>query len=97
MPTSGHTVGHVAYFRPEDRVLLSGDALVTKPGPLASLVGNKAALTLSPWYFTWDRAAAKQAAATLAELEPLVIAGGHGRPLSGPDLSGQLRGLAGGG
>jgi glyoxylase-like metal-dependent hydrolase (beta-lactamase superfamily II) len=97
VPTPGHTIGHVAFFRPADRVLLSGDAVVTKPGPLASLVGKKPSPTLSPWYFTWDRAAARQAAAALAELEPLVIAGGHGQPLSGDDLSGQLRKLAAGG
>ena len=96
VPTPGHTVGHVAFFRPEDRVLLSGDAVVTKPGPFASLMGRKAALTLSPWYFTWNRAAAQHAASKLAELKPLVVAGGHGQPFSGADLSGQLRKLAGG-
>jgi glyoxylase-like metal-dependent hydrolase (beta-lactamase superfamily II) len=29
VPTPGHTPGHVAYFRRNDRVLIAGDALVT--------------------------------------------------------------------
>jgi glyoxylase-like metal-dependent hydrolase (beta-lactamase superfamily II) len=96
IPTPGHTVGHVAFFRPEDRVLLSGDAVVTRPGPLASLLGRDPGLALSPWYFTWDRAAARESAVKLAALEPRVIAGGHGRPLRGPHLAEELRTLAAG-
>lgn len=94
IPTPGHTVGHVAFFRPADRVLLSGDAVVTKPGPLAALLGKRPGPTLSPWYFTWDRGAARKAAAALARLEPLVIAGGHGRPLAETDLTEKLGRLA---
>lgn len=29
VPTPGHTPGHVAYFRPSDRLLLTGDAVLT--------------------------------------------------------------------
>jgi glyoxylase-like metal-dependent hydrolase (beta-lactamase superfamily II) len=29
VPTPGHTPGHVSYFRSSDRVLITGDALVT--------------------------------------------------------------------
>ena len=29
VPTPGHTPGHVSYFRPGDRVLISGDAVLT--------------------------------------------------------------------
>jgi hypothetical protein len=45
---------------------------------------------------TWDRPLAKKAISTLAELEPLVVAGGHGEPLSGPDLPEKVRALAAG-
>jgi len=95
VPTPGHTPGHVSFFRREDRVLLSGDAAVTRVGPLAGLLCRRSGLTRSPWYFTWDRAVARGAVATLAELEPLLIASGHGKPLSGPDLAERLRRLAG--
>jgi glyoxylase-like metal-dependent hydrolase (beta-lactamase superfamily II) len=94
VPTPGHTPGHVAFFRRDDRLLLSGDAVVTRVGPLARLQGRRSGLTRSPWYFTWDRRAARRAVATLTTLEPLVIASGHGEPLSISDLPDRLRALA---
>jgi glyoxylase-like metal-dependent hydrolase (beta-lactamase superfamily II) len=95
VPTPGHTPGHVSFFRRDDRVLLSGDAVVTRASPLARFLRRRSGLTRSPWYFTWNRAVARQTVATLAELEPLVIASGHGKPLSAPDLAARLRRLGG--
>jgi glyoxylase-like metal-dependent hydrolase (beta-lactamase superfamily II) len=95
VPTPGHTPGHGAFFRRQDRVLVTGDALVTLGlDSIWGLVVKKPRLSGPPWYVTWNRPMAKKAIATLAELEPLVVAGGHGQPLSGVDLSGELRKLA---
>ena len=94
VPTPGHTPGHVAFFRRQDRVLVTGDALLTLGlDSIWSLVVKKPRLSGPPWYVTWNRPMAKKAVAKLAELKPLVVAGGHGQPLSGADLSGQLRKL----
>jgi glyoxylase-like metal-dependent hydrolase (beta-lactamase superfamily II) len=59
IPTPGHTPGHVAYFRPHDRVLLSGDAVVTlKLNSVAGLLLQRPGLSGPPWYTTWSRRAA---------------------------------------
>ncbi len=58
IPTPGHTPGHVSFFRPGDRVLITGDAILTIH--LNSLwsflrwgVGrNKQRLSGPPWYTT---------------------------------------------
>jgi glyoxylase-like metal-dependent hydrolase (beta-lactamase superfamily II) len=94
IPTPGHTRGHVAFFRAHDRVLIAGDAVVTEVEPLSALFGKSATVCGPPWYFTWSRSRAKRAIARLAELEPLVVAGGHGRPQAGPELPAKLRELA---
>ena len=95
VPTPGHTPGHVAFFRRQDRVLITGDALITlRLESLRGVFVKKPGVSGPPWYVTWDRAMAKKAIATLAELEPLVVAGGHGAPMSGPDLPEKVRACA---
>ena len=91
----GHTPGHVAFFRRSDRVLISGDALLTMKftSPVGFLT-ERQTVSGPPWYVTWDRRAARVAVTGLAKLEPLVLAGGHGIPMSGPEMSEQLRALA---
>lgn len=84
VPTPGHTAGHVSFFRPTDRVLISGDALVTtRIDTIANLLAHRSGLSGPPWYTTWDSAAARESITKLAALEPNVVAGGHGRPLAG--------------
>jgi len=93
--TPGHTPGHVAYFRRADRVLISGDAVVTlNLNSIVSLVRKRPAVSGPPWYATWDRAKACASVALLADLEPMLIAGGHGIPMAGPDAALGLRSLA---
>jgi glyoxylase-like metal-dependent hydrolase (beta-lactamase superfamily II) len=83
------TPGHVSFFRPGDRVLIAGDAVVTVN--LNSLWGfllwgfgrSKQRLSGPPWYTTWSWRAARQSVAPLARLEPLMLASGHGLPMSG--------------
>jgi glyoxylase-like metal-dependent hydrolase (beta-lactamase superfamily II) len=86
--TPGHTPGHVALFRTSDRVLITGDAVVTVD--LNSFWGfllwclrlNKKRVSGPPWYSTWNKRAAKESIATLATLEPQVLASGHGVPMT---------------
>jgi glyoxylase-like metal-dependent hydrolase (beta-lactamase superfamily II) len=83
--TPGHTPGHVAYVRDRDRVVLSGDAIVTlEVNALAGLLVQRQGLSGPPWYTTWDRRAAIASIAGIAALEPSVLAGGHGLPLAAP-------------
>jgi glyoxylase-like metal-dependent hydrolase (beta-lactamase superfamily II) len=84
--TPGHTPGHVSLFRPADRVLLAGDALVNlRLNSVSGLLRQRPGLSGPPWYTTWNRAAAVSAVKRLAALCPRVLGPGHGRPLTGPD------------
>ena len=98
--TPGQTPGHVSFFRPSDRVLITGDAVVTVH--LNSVwsflrwgVGRyKQRLSGPPWYTTWSWRAAKESVASLAQLEPRVLACGHGLPMSGSGTAPALRAFA---
>jgi metallo-beta-lactamase superfamily protein len=93
--TPGHTPGHVSYFRPEDRVLISGDALVAiKINSLIGLPTRRAGVSGPPWYTTFSRAAARESISTLARLGPTVLAGGHGNPMTGTRAASALAALA---
>jgi glyoxylase-like metal-dependent hydrolase (beta-lactamase superfamily II) len=92
VPTPGHTPGHVAFFRGSDRVLITGDALVTvNLNSMWSLLLNKQRVSGPPWYTTWNWRAAKASVASLAQLEPRVLAGGHGIPMTGPEIPHKVR------
>jgi glyoxylase-like metal-dependent hydrolase (beta-lactamase superfamily II) len=92
VPTPGHTPGHVAFYRRHDRVLISGDALVTMNlNSPWGLLRKSQKVSGPPRYATWDWRVAKESVARLAELEPMVVAGGHGIPMSGPQLPGSVR------
>lgn len=93
--TPGHTPGHVSFFRDEDRVLISGDALVTlQVNALTGLVRGRQGLSAPPWYTTADHEAAAASVRTIAGLEPWVLASGHGQVLSGPDTAERVRRFA---
>jgi glyoxylase-like metal-dependent hydrolase (beta-lactamase superfamily II) len=92
IPTPGHTPGHVAYVRDRDRVVISGDALVTlRVNSWSGLLRQRQGLSGPPWYTTWDRHAARASIAAIADLEPSVLATGHGLPLAGPDTAAAVR------
>lgn len=92
IPTPGHTPGHVSFFRRRDRVAITGDALVTlKLNSWTGLVLQRPGLSEPPWYTTWDRRAARDSVGRLVELEPTVLAGGHGFPMGGTDTARALR------
>ncbi|MGY1735757.1 MBL fold metallo-hydrolase [Geodermatophilus sp. SYSU D00684] len=95
VPAPGHTPGSVAYLRPADGVLVTGDAVVTVDlGSPAGLLLGRRRPAGPPWYTTWDRPAARRSIAALAALGPRVVAPGHGEPLTG-DAAGVLAALAG--
>ena len=98
IPTPGHTPGHVSYFRASDRVLITGDALLTVNG--SSLWGllplpGKRTISGPPRISTWNWAAATQSVARLARLEPRVLAPGHGTPMTTAATAAALRSFAG--
>ena len=85
IPTPGHTPGHVAFFRPSDRVLIAGDALTTvNLNSVWDVLLQKQKLAAPPSISTWSWQATKDSIAVLARLEPRVIGGGHGNPMRGP-------------
>jgi len=88
VPTPGHTPGHVAFFRPADRVLIAGDAPVAvNLNSLRGLLLKKRRVSGPPWYTTWNWRLAKESVEVLAKFEPAVLAGGHGIPMAGPETA----------
>ncbi len=95
LPTPGHTLGHVSFVRTTDRVVLTGDALVTlKVNTAAGILAGRNGLSGPPWYTTWDRRAAGDSIRAIAALEPAVVGPGHGRPIAGRDVAAALRAFA---
>lgn len=92
LPTPGHTPGSVSFVRRADRVILTGDALVTLRvnAPAGFLLGRQG-LSGPPWYTTWSPRLARASITAIAALEPTVVGGGHGRPLAGPGTAATVR------
>ncbi|WP_342553989.1 MBL fold metallo-hydrolase [Paenibacillus sp. FSL R7-0652] len=78
----GHTPGHMAFMDTRSRVLIAGDAYQVHGGLAVS--GRMRPLFPFPALATWNREAALASAKRLAELEPSVLAVGHGRMLRQP-------------
>jgi glyoxylase-like metal-dependent hydrolase (beta-lactamase superfamily II) len=95
IPTPGHTPGHVSLFRERDGVLIAGDAFVTtrQESAIAAIM-QPVEVNGPPAYFTPDWESAKRSVWRLAELEPVIVATGHGRPLRGEQMRAALRELA---
>jgi len=53
-------------------------------------------LSAPPWYTTWDREVARASIRAIADLEPSVLAGGHGHPLTGLGTASAVREFAAG-
>ena len=90
--TPGHSPGHVVFFRPKDRVLIAGDAVLT--APLLGLLSGMQRPARPPWIASWDWGLTKTAVATIAGLEPWVLATGHGVPMAGDGVAGELHAFA---
>jgi glyoxylase-like metal-dependent hydrolase (beta-lactamase superfamily II) len=94
--TPGHTVGHIALWRPSDRTMIAGDAFVTTKAEsaYAAAVTQRPELHGPPQYFTPDWNAAKLSVRRLAGLEPEVVVTGHGAAMRGPEMRAALKALA---
>ncbi|MBO9599418.1 MAG: MBL fold metallo-hydrolase [Cohnella sp.] len=92
--TPGHTPGHVSLFRKADGALIAGDAFVTvKQEYVYDVFTQKPEISGPPRYFTTDWRDAYLSAAKLAALNPSVAITGHGVPMSGEELSANLKRL----
>lgn len=94
--TPGHTPGHVSFFRPSDRALIVGDAFCsTKPESFFdAAISQRAELHGPPAYFTPDWSSASKSIEKLADVNPTIVAPGHGKPLAGESVPQRLRQLA---
>jgi glyoxylase-like metal-dependent hydrolase (beta-lactamase superfamily II) len=93
--TPGHSPGHICLFRASDRVLLTGDALVSvNMDSWIGLIGAHPQLAGPPAPFTINWSAALSSIKELANLRPNVLGSGHGVPISDSDLAERLEHFA---
>ncbi len=94
--TPGHTPGHVSLFRQTGRAMLPGDAFcTTKPESFFdAALAQPPELHGPPAYFTWDWDLARESVQSLARMDPLLIAPGHGKPILGANIGNALQELA---
>src|SRR5437667_10028176 len=83
--TPGHTPGHIAFLDTRDRALIAGDAFQTQGGVAVS--GTFELLFPLPALATWHKGLAQESARKLLALQPSVLAVGHGRMLSQPQVA----------
>ncbi|MFC5471702.1 MBL fold metallo-hydrolase [Cohnella suwonensis] len=80
--TPGHTPGHFAFYEPEGRVLIGGDAFQSKGGFAVS--GTIKWKFPFPALATWHAATAIESAVRVRELDPAVLLVGHGPAVEQP-------------
>ncbi len=80
--TPGHTPGSITLFDTRNRSLIAGDALVTR-GKLA-VSGMMNPLFPFPALATWDKETALKSAKKLSEVNPSLLAVGHGKMVKQP-------------
>jgi len=86
--TPGHSAGHISLFRPQDKVLIAGDAFVTiKSESLLSVITQRKELSGPPKYFTSNWLAAAMSVKKLRDLKPAVAGTGHGPAMKGDELT----------
>jgi len=92
--TPGHSPGHVALFRDDDRSLIAGDAFVTtKQESFWEALLQPQHVHRPPAYYTPDWESARRSVEDLAALKPNIAATGHGVPMAGDLLRRQLHEL----
>ncbi len=80
LETPGHSPGHLAFWREQDRTLICGDVFLNM-----SLATTAPGLHLPPGFFTPDPALNRASARRLAALQPKLVLFGHGPPLHDPE------------
>lgn len=89
--TPGHSEGHISLYREADRVLISGDAIITvRQDSLYKVLLQISELNGPPRYLTTDWAAAEQSVNKLYVLKPDILIPGHGKVMTGADLRAEL-------
>jgi glyoxylase-like metal-dependent hydrolase (beta-lactamase superfamily II) len=80
--TPGHSPGHMSFLDTRDRSVICGDAYLTLGGlDIPTSLRSRFPL---PATATWDKARTRESAAALRDLEPTLLAPGHGRVLPDP-------------
>jgi len=93
--TPGHAPGHVVFFQRYESVLLAGDACITMDlDSVMGMVTQEPRISRAPAAFTYDWDQAQRSVELMADLRPLVIAAGHGEPMSGSAVAVGLADLA---
>jgi glyoxylase-like metal-dependent hydrolase (beta-lactamase superfamily II) len=93
--TPGHAPGHISLWRESDKTLIAGDAFVTTRQESATAVLLQTeVISGPPKYFTCDWPKAEASVKMLAELNPNVVATGHGKPMKGAQMQTELATLA---
>src|SRR5437660_3514146 len=83
--TPGHTPGHIAFLDTRDRAVIAGDAFQTQGGVAVS--GTFELLFPLPALATWHKGLALESARKLLAAQPSLLAVGHGRMLSQPQVA----------
>jgi hypothetical protein len=65
-----------------------------KLNTVSGILLQRPGLSGPPWYTSWNWRAAMESVATLARLEPTVLAGGHGTPMIGAQTAAALHAFA---
>ncbi|MDQ2719144.1 MAG: MBL fold metallo-hydrolase [Bacteroidota bacterium] len=92
--TPGHAPGHISLYRESDGLLIAGDAFITTDQQSAlSIMFQTEILMGPPKYFTYDWDLAEQSVKDLMDLEPEIVATGHGKPMRGTEMQKALRDL----
>lgn len=82
--TPGHSRGHISLWRERDRVLVSGDAVITTAQESAyGAITQEPEIHGPPRYFTPDWTAAEESVRLINSLQPSLLIPGHGRAAEG--------------
>ena len=90
--TPGHTPGHVSLWREADGVLLAADAFATMNlDSWSAYFTRRRELSRPSPPFTFNWETTRESIEKLADLEPKVVAAGHGLPIAGDRVASELR------
>ncbi|MFN8393002.1 MAG: MBL fold metallo-hydrolase [Bdellovibrionota bacterium] len=93
--TPGHSVGHVSFWRPSDRTLIAGDAIITTAQEsVYAVLTQEPELHGPPMYYTVNWEQAEDSVKRLVALEPEFLVTGHGRAMQGSAMRDGLKVLA---
>ncbi len=89
--TPGHSPGHVSFFHRADRILLAGDAVATVDmDSYVALITERQDIATAGAPFICDWTQYARSLSRIVDLEPLTLACGHGIPLKGGEVAGDL-------